>query len=80
MSLRPIKVLTVEAINKRLSYIEKYISYLQANGAGSSSTFTVAGKLNLESVSEYTDNAAAVSGGLSVGDVYRTGDILKIVH
>lgn len=29
---------------------------------------------------EYTNNSAAISAGLSVGQVYRTGDILKIVH
>lgn len=29
---------------------------------------------------EYADNAAAITGGLAVGQVYRTGDILKIVH
>lgn len=32
------------------------------------------------SVPEYADNAAAVTGGLNVGDIYRTGDVLKIVH
>lgn len=30
--------------------------------------------------SEYADNAAALAGGLVVGQVYRTGDTLKIVH
>jgi hypothetical protein len=29
---------------------------------------------------EYTDNAAAIAGGLLLGQVYRTGDVLKIVH
>ena len=29
---------------------------------------------------EYTDNADAIAGGLSIGDVYRTGDLMKIVH
>lgn len=29
---------------------------------------------------EYADNVAAVAGGLLVGQVYRTGDVLKIVH
>ena len=28
----------------------------------------------------YADNAAAVAGGLAIGKLYRTGDILKIVH
>jgi hypothetical protein len=29
---------------------------------------------------EYADNAAAIAGGLTNGQVYRTGDVLKIVH
>jgi hypothetical protein len=29
---------------------------------------------------EFADNAAAVTGGLVAGDLYRTGDALKIVH
>lgn len=28
----------------------------------------------------YADNAAALAGGLIVGDIYRTADVLKIVH
>lgn len=35
---------------------------------------------NLSAVPEYADNAAALAGSLVAGDVYRTGDILKIVH
>jgi hypothetical protein len=31
-------------------------------------------------ISEYADNTAAIAGGLTTGDVYRTGDLLKIVH
>lgn len=31
-------------------------------------------------VNVYADNAAAISGGLVVGDFYRTGDAVKIVH
>lgn len=29
---------------------------------------------------EFADNIAAAAGGLLVGQVYRTGDVLKIVH
>lgn len=29
---------------------------------------------------EYVDNAAALAAGLTIGQVYRTGDTLKIVH
>ena len=40
-----------------------------------------AGLLTLvQGAPEYTDNAAAVSAGLEVGTIYRTGDDLKIVH
>ena len=28
----------------------------------------------------YADNAAALLGGLIAGQIYRTGDVLKIVH
>jgi hypothetical protein len=34
----------------------------------------------LSNVQEYPDNTAAIAGGLSNGQVYRTGDVLKIVH
>ncbi len=29
---------------------------------------------------QYADNAAALTGGLVAGQIYRTGDALKIVH
>ena len=34
----------------------------------------------LSDVPQYADNAAAVTAGLDNGQVYRTGDLLKIVH
>lgn len=34
----------------------------------------------IASVPVYADNTAAVAAGLLVGKLYRTGDILKIVH
>jgi len=36
--------------------------------------------IRITGVSEYADNTAAIAGGLTTGDVYRTGDLLKIVH
>ena len=36
--------------------------------------------VKITGVSEYANNTAALAGGLVVGDVYRTGDDLKIVH
>jgi len=37
-------------------------------------------KLSVPGLPEYADNAAAIAGGLSAGDFYRTGDLLKVVH
>ena len=36
--------------------------------------------IKVSGVSEFADNTAAIAGGLTTGDVYRTGDLLKIVH
>lgn len=35
---------------------------------------------NLTDIPSYDDNEDAIDNGLVNGDVYRTGDILKIVH
>ncbi len=40
----------------------------------------VIGDLRFLTIKEYADNAAAVAAGLVIGTVYRTGDILKVVH
>ena len=34
----------------------------------------------ISNVPEYADNAAALLSGLTAGELYRTGDNLKIVH
>ena len=36
--------------------------------------------IKIAGVSEYLDNFAAINAGLSSGEIYRTGDLLKIVH
>ncbi len=38
------------------------------------------GLIYFSTVLEYADNAAALGGGLLSGNIYRTGDALKIVH
>ena len=43
-------------------------------------TIKADGTLNIAGVGEHTDNADALSAGHVAGDVYRTGDALKIVH
>jgi len=47
---------------------------------GSEKLKTKSTGINISGVSEYADNTAAIAGGLTTGDVYRTGDLLKIVH
>ena len=37
-------------------------------------------KFGVAGIVEYADNAAAVAAGLTVGEFYRTGDVLKIVR
>jgi len=41
---------------------------------------TFAGNLKIQGISEYADNTAAIAAGLTTGQMYRTGDLLKIVH
>jgi hypothetical protein len=38
------------------------------------------GQLSVLECGEHADNAAAVTAGHKIGDIYRTGDTLKIVH
>lgn len=49
------------------------ISFLQQN-------LLILNTPSLTGVPEYASNSAAVSAGLAVGRVYRTADVLKIVH
>ena len=51
-------------------------SNLKYNAANN---FLTVGNLSL-TISEYTDNSAALAAGLTAGKLYRTGDVLKIVH
>lgn len=46
-------------------------------GIGTSSPTS---KLQVVGLSEYADNAAAITAGLTAGAFYRTGDNLKVVH
>jgi len=39
-----------------------------------------ANHLNISNIPTYASNAAALSGGLVAGDIYRDNDTLKIVH
>jgi hypothetical protein len=39
-----------------------------------------AGKPSIVTLTDYANNAAAVSGGLAVGDLYRSTDSVNVVH
>jgi hypothetical protein len=49
-------------------------------GNSSTTSSKLFGVLNIGTTPEYADNTAALGGGLVAGDVYRTGDNLKVVH
>lgn len=57
----------------------------QANGAANSYSLYAAGdgKFHIDGLTAYANNAAAISGGLVAGDLYRTGgdpDTVCVVH
>jgi lysophospholipase L1-like esterase len=62
--------------------IEVFLRGLTSENSGVKTLVLKNDKLYLKSniIPEYTDNANAKANGLLVGDNYRTGDILKIVH
>lgn len=73
----------------RLDATSGTISLLQTDGVTTTTIsmiptkiqFTApVGKYQFDSVPVYVDNAAALGGGLTAGQIYRDGDNLKIVH
>jgi len=57
----------------------KNLYYAQTTGTGALD-WRIVLSTNYTGAPEFADNTAAVLGGLFVGQVYRTGDVLKIVH
>lgn len=71
-----------------------YLSFQSLNGGGvlveamrinefsnvGIGTVTPGARLAVVGLTEHADNAAAIASGLSLGDFYRTGDALKVVH
>jgi len=72
----------VDAVNSTAIGYDAYTTKSNQVVIGNSSVTEtkLAGVLNVGTTTDYADNAAAIAGGLVVGDVYRTGDLLKIVH
>lgn len=52
-------------------------SYILSNDSGN---FKWVKPNNIPGIQEYSDNTTALSNGLVIGDIYRTGDTLKIVY
>lgn len=57
----------------------KNLYYAQTTGTGALD-WRIVLSVGYTGAPEYADNAAAIAAGLLVGQVYRTGDTLKIVH
>ena len=57
----------------------KNLYYAQTTGTGALD-WRIVLSVPYTGAANYADNAAAVAAGLLVGQVYRTGDVLKIVH
>ena len=43
-------------------------------------SFSCGNNININSIGNYACNSAAMSAGLSIGTLYRNGDVLQIVH
>jgi hypothetical protein len=50
------------------------------NSVDVSSLSVADGPLTIQNIGNYANNSVAVSAGLSVGTLYRNGDVLQIVH
>lgn len=57
----------------------KNLYYAQTTGTGALD-WRIVLSVGYTGAPEYADNTAALAAGLLVGQVYRTGDTLKIVH
>lgn len=62
-------------------YVDSVTSLVYyAKSAGTSSDYARLLSAPLEGVPEFSNNAEALFAGAEIGSIYRTGDILKIVH
>ena len=59
---------------------KKQIGYVEDVTKLDDEVVAIETELNGAITREYADNAAAKTGGLTDGQLYRTGDTLKIVH
>jgi hypothetical protein len=61
---------------------DRELGYIQFGSGSGMPTIGGGGEnhLNIDGIPAYASNAAALSGGLSYGDIYRNGDNLCIAH
>ena len=61
---------------------DRELGYIQFGSGSNMPTIGGGGEnhLNFDNIPAYASNAAALSGGLSYGDIYRNGDNLCIAH
>lgn len=83
-------VVVTDGTNTAGSNLNPAYAELNASGGGASSYIRAVkdyirfnqntGHFQFDNISDHADNAAAITAGLSVGMIYKTGDNLKIVH
>ena len=59
---------------------KKTIGYVEDVSKLDDEVVAIESELHNAITREYADNTAAKAGGLTDGQLYRTGDLLKIVH
>jgi len=79
-----VKANSLQAVATDLGATDIEVNLSNSNVGGYVTNLTIDGMmtalgLSLTTISEYADNEAAVTGGLSVGQLYHTAGVLKIV-
>ena len=73
--------LILKRVNERQTYLNTTKSLLYfAKSIGTGATDWSLVLTSPTSTPEYANNASALFAGLVAGQIYRTGDLLKIVH
>lgn len=67
------------SVTRTSTFSDMTASAITSTTTINANNITSTGKI-IANVSEYNDNADAIAGGEAVGTLYRTGDLLKIVH
>lgn len=76
------RIMIVPTDTTHSSFSADFRIYNSNAGVMTSPSFIIksAGTVNIATIQNFANNAAATGGGLVVGDIYRNGDVLQIVH